>query len=798
MNPKIKRELELEQMAINMRDRRVELHVERNGLANTAGGKALVKRVVTSAEASCITALDCWKATESAKRRKSNAFKFLNLLDSDKLTFLTARIAVNGLAKNNVTYRKLVDNTATEVIMATGAELYSKKDENGFKDLVRRLNWQPKVYIRERMAKEEFENACIEVSATSQERLSIGATLIEIFCRESKLFTIDTFWINPKSSKKELNITPLGEQWLKDSFYTNQLASPHHLPMVIQPYPWTTLTDGGYLLQNLHPASFVRQKLTVQPEALQEADLSRAMNAVNAIQETAWAINKPVLEVWRQCVGKGLAGCSTAWDEPIPKRLEESNPDFIQQQAKRREAFEIRKDNNSKICVEVQKRTIADILEHDAEIYFPHNLDFRGRIYPMAGRGAINPQGDDSGKGLLHFAKGKALGEEGVGWLFIHAQNVWGNDKISLDKRISATEENLELYCLFADDPMGNQGWMAADKPFCFLAVCFELLAYKKYGADTLSRIPIALDGSCSGLQHFAGIMKDERTAAAVNVLPTTSGEATDFYSKVANQVIINITGRDCEFATYWLNLITRELVKQPCMTISYGVTKLGMRKQIQEKAKRFARKGQTEYTLGSSNDYAMFLAGEIYDAIDNVVASAFKAMEWLGLAAQVKAKVMPGLSGALSWVAPIGLPVVQEYYEYEKQRLHVFVEGKEIKFWNKTGEAFLLKSKQKQGAAPNFVHSMDASHLMLTVNACVLHGIENFAMIHDSFATYAADTGILFEVLRDEFSKMYQDDVLIQLYMGMPKEVQDQLPYPPARGTLDLSLVQDSEFFFA
>ena len=37
-------------------------------------------------------------------------------------------------------------------------------------------------------------------------------------------------------------------------------------------------------------------------------------------------------------------------------------------------------------------------------IYFPHNLDFRGRTYPISPQ--INHMGDDLNRGLLKFAKG--------------------------------------------------------------------------------------------------------------------------------------------------------------------------------------------------------------------------------------------------------------------------------------------------------------------------------------------------------------------------------------------------------
>jgi hypothetical protein len=50
-------------------------------------------------------------------------------------------------------------------------------------------------------------------------------------------------------------------------------------------------------------------------------------------------------------------------------------------------------------------------------------------------------------------------------------------------------------------------------------------------------------------------------------------------------------------------------------------------------------------------------------------------------------------------------------------------------------------KSRQANGIAPNFVHSMDAAHLMKTIiKAKDKHDIEDFSVVHDSFGTHACD----------------------------------------------------------
>jgi DNA-directed RNA polymerase len=52
------------------------------------------------------------------------------------------------------------------------------------------------------------------------------------------------------------------------------------------------------------------------------------------------------------------------------------------------------------------------------EFYFPHNIDFRGRAYPIPPH--LHHVGSDVCRGLLKFATHKPLGRDGLRWLKIH------------------------------------------------------------------------------------------------------------------------------------------------------------------------------------------------------------------------------------------------------------------------------------------------------------------------------------------------------------------------------------------
>src|SRR3546814_14050283 len=71
-------------------------------------------------------------------------------------------------------------------------------------------------------------------------------------------------------------------------------------------------------------------------------------------------------------------------------------------------------------------------------VYFPHELDFRGRVYPIPVFGP-SPQGSDFQKALIEFADGMPLGEEGRRWLLIHIANLLDRKSVVSGKSVSVS-----------------------------------------------------------------------------------------------------------------------------------------------------------------------------------------------------------------------------------------------------------------------------------------------------------------------------------------------------------------------
>jgi len=91
----------------------------------------------------------------------------------------------------------------------------------------------------------------------------------------------------------------------------------------------------------------------------------------------------------------------------------------------------------------------------------------------------------------------------------------------------------------------------------------------------------------------------------------------------------------------------------------------------------------------------------------------------------------------------------------------------------------------------PNFVHSLDSSHLCMTINDCDA----SILPIHDSFATHPCDVQKMHTALRKTFADMYST---FSTETFTEFNSIDTTEYPiPERGNLDISEVLDAPYMF-
>ncbi|KAL3346621.1 hypothetical protein AABB24_025189 [Solanum stoloniferum] len=572
-----------------------------------------------------------------------------------------------------------------------------------------------------------------------------------------------------------------------------------YMPMLVPPVKWTGYDKGGHLYL---PSYVMRTHgARQQREAVKRASrnqLRPVFEALDTLGSIKWRINKRVLSVVdRIWAGGGrLADLVDRDDAPLPE--EPDTEDEAVCTKWRWKVKSVKKENrerHSQRCDIELKLAVAHRMKDEEGFFYPHNVDFRGRAYPMHSH--LNHLGSDICRGVLEFAAGRPLGESGLHWLKIHLANLFagGVDKLSLDGRIAFTESHLDDIFDSADKPLeGKRWWLNAEDPFQCLAVCINLSeAVRSSSPETvISHIPVHQDGSCNGLQHYAALGRDKLGAAAVNLV---AGEKpADVYSGIAARVL-DIMNRDAqrdpaEFpdavrARVLVNQVDRKLVKQTVMTSVYGVTYIGARDQIKRRLKERGAIADDSELFGA----ASYAAKVTLTALGEMFEAARSIMTWLGECA----KIIASENEPVRWTTPLGLPVVQPYCKIGR---HFIKTSLQILTLQRETEKVMAK-RQRTAFPPNFIHSLDGSHMMMTAVACRRAGL-NFAGVHDSYWTHACDVDKLNMILREKFVELYETPILEKLLESF------QVSYPtlsfpplPECGDFDLRDVIESPYFF-
>jgi DNA-directed RNA polymerase len=589
------------------------------------------------------------------------------------------------------------------------------------------------------------------------------------------------------------------------------------LPMVVEPKAWTTFEEGGYYTI---PTKVVRHKggdsaqKAYAQSAIENGDMDKVMAGLDVLGRVPWQINVPVFDVMARAWNEGesigsLVGESTV--NSIERPTEPAADATYQERAKWGKALK-EYDNlmgglHSQRCFQNFQLETARAYANEKKIFFPHSVDFRGRAYPIPP--ILNHIGADISRGLLKFGHGKELGTVGLQWLKIHLANLYGFDKASLREREQFALDNInEIYDSAANPLEGRRWWAKAEDPWQCLACCMEL----KNAFDSpdptrfQSQLPVHQDGTCNGLQHYAALGGDHAGARQVNLEP--SDRPQDIYTGVAElvkEMVAKEAAEGAPLAQFIDGHITRKVVKRTVMTNVYGVTFMGAKQQVQDELKGMFLNFKPTEKVKSLGSVALYVAYKIFDALGKIFNGAQEIQYWLGecgdrittsiTAEQIKRiqhrfegldpvkmiydtkyatpkkitvaqlnklnKGMENFKTSIIWTTPLKMPIVQPYRKDSVQKVRTKIQ--DITVTRKSQSDEVDKRKQLQAFPPNFIHSLDATHMLLSALKASEMGLD-FAAVHDSFWTHASDIPNLNVILRDAFVRMHSEDIINRL----------------------------------
>lgn len=412
-------------------------------------------------------------------------------------------------------------------------------------------------------------------------------------------------------------------------------------------------------------------------------------------------------------------------------------------------------------------------------------------------------------------------------------------DKLTIEDRVAWTENNLDLILQYAKN---NTLLMEAEKPVAFLACCYEWEEYLIDPTTHVTYLPIQIDGSNNGWQHLGAMSKDPMTGGLVGLIPSLIQK--DFYVQTAKS-LMGLMPEWFKTKAMPMKHIRKGISKRGSMTRAYSAGENTMSNNMYEDC--YQEKFTEKYgiTVKDCNN----LAHNLIIAINQVCPGPLKTMAFMQkLAAfeigtwkmykddklandeykrlkkkkrelignkektkkelkelsdtvntltQFESRLVEGNGkDHLEWTTPSGFHVIYKVFIQYSTSAKGSIKGVGRIHHRGLMDTHIPDVRgYMSGIAPNFVHSMDAAHMAITIS----NWNHDFAAVHDAYATHAPLIEELLYTTKEVFIDLYDEDNFYDEIIDMLISDSSELTVEkPEIGDMNIEEVRKSEYFFA
>lgn len=235
---------------------------------------------------------------------------------------------------------------------------------------------------------------------------------------------------------------------------------------------------------------------------------------------------------------------------------------------------------------------------------------------------------------------------------------------------------------------------------------------------------------------------------------------------------------------------INRKITKRNTMTFPYNVSMYGMREQLRDDIIKDYEGTDKQFWTGEGWLASRVLADLNYRGIEEVVKGAVICRDFLkDLTKEVCEK-----GEYIYYKTPfINFPVIHRVTRTNVKRIATNLGALEIK--EPTNNLHI--SRMVNGIAPNFVHSLDATLMYMTIQKLIDKGVRDYALIHDSFGVHARYAEELQLKVREAYVELFEEDVL-QQFVDVVAPFKTGAVKDLMIDDLDLQQVHDSPYMFS
>ncbi len=690
-----------------------------------------------------------------------SAVPYLKLLPSEVVAVLASKVILSSVS---------TQKPMTALCVRIGESVEDETRMRRFKRVKgslgvavqRRLNKTKKGYeFRRKCARQTMTANGVKMDLwTRKQRLHVGAACLDLFMKHTGLVRVHKRFDAPKRYTNVIVATDECMAWINNYVESGEVLTPRFMPMVEKPVAWTPgMIRGGGYGSDTFDHTLVKSRNKRQTSLLLSADMPAVVQCVNRLQETPWKISRELFDVMYDYWERGL---DDGGDIPLNRTLAlPQRPNGAPRKDPAWSAYNKRAAyvHTANVRMKAARVALAQTLYTakkflGEQIYFPVQLDFRGRCYYLPGH--LNPQGSDYARALLEFADGEVLTDRGYFWFQIFGANLFGKDKISHSERCEWVDHHISVIVASANDPYGCRWWQEAKNKWQFLRWCIEFRNHAQID-NYKCRLPITVDCTSSGLQVLSLLTGDENSARLTNL--TETPRLYDVYTLVCDSFIEKCRADNTDVARLWLQLQPdRSLTKPAVMTIPYGGTTYSIQRNAEEWVRLRLAKIDPRAEIKQFWGMTRYYATTVQQIVEELLPKASECMTWMASVARPAAKANQNLS----WVSPSGFPVVQPYMKAKGVEVKTCLAGKYRYFRLLEEDPKKVDCEKQSGSvAPNFIHSLDSSIVHLSFSEFSKHGVA----IHDCYGSHANYMDELTKVVRSAFVKVFRKNNLDLFY---------------------------------
>jgi DNA-directed RNA polymerase len=384
------------------------------------------KRLMGHAHLRMVQALTTFldEARSGKAGRRSEAFSTLKDIDVDLVAHLTVRAVIDRLSS-----RHTLTSTAMACAQLIEDELHYRafKEQKfyTFKKTLAKAKQSPSdAYKRRHMRASARKVETKFVDWSQKKRALVGLKLVELFIDStgSPACTLRPRAVKPRRPSRPPKRPSRG--WRK-STSVRRSCPRCTCPRSSRRRSGRRRPDGGYYSGRVRRLTLVKTPNKHYLDGLSKIDMPTST---------------PRSTASRRRRGRSTPRCSTPWTEmydrgysfgaipepqstPLPAKpfwlakeikyedmTDEQQKEFMRWKGETKATHEANARSTAKRIQFIRMKWVADMFKDRAAIYFPHQLDFRGRVYPVTLY--LHPQGNDSCRGLLTSARRWQIGSK--------------------------------------------------------------------------------------------------------------------------------------------------------------------------------------------------------------------------------------------------------------------------------------------------------------------------------------------------------------------------------------------------